>query len=115
MLCFGSVSTYVFANSEEPVDNSESKWAIDIEPSLFVSSFYDTNIYREANERIKQEDWVALISPHLLFAATGGIFRAELEMDYTAGRYADHSEDDYDDYWVETDFRWQPNHRNQFA
>ena len=111
-LIVGLGSYYPGTVRSEAMDET-SPWRLNIEPSLLVSSRYDSNLYRQADDRNKSDDWLLQISPHIVAAATSGIFLAQVEMDYSAGRYSEFSEDNFNDYWLETDLRWQLNHRNQ--
>ena len=86
-----------------------------VEPSLVITQAYDDNIYRESSDDLIENDWITTLSPQLKLGMGRGSFRGIVDLGYTAGRYAEESVNDYDDYGTALNVRWELDHRNELA
>ncbi|MES9955124.1 MAG: outer membrane beta-barrel protein [Candidatus Thiodiazotropha sp. 6PLUC2] len=67
-------------------------------PEVEATVYYDNNIY--ATKRLKEADWVALISPRLGVDSLWESHSLELDGGADFGRFTDNGSEDYDDYWL---------------
>lgn len=67
-------------------------------PEIEATVYYDNNIY--ATKRVRQADWVALISPRLGLNSLWESHSLEIDGGADFGRFTDNASEDYDDYWL---------------
>ncbi len=105
----------VAAAEEDTASSGKTDVLMDVNLSLDFTEQYDSNVFRDADDDRKVDDWISILSPHAQLGLGYGIFRATLDLDYTQGWYQESEDDNYQDHWLGSDLRWRFNHRNELA
>ncbi len=74
-------------------------------PSLRLSAVYDSNLF--ATRHAPVSDFAALFAPRLRLDRRHEGQRLRVDLGADLARYADRSSENYDDYWLDADGRWQ--------
>ena len=74
-------------------------------PDLTVSGVYDDNIFATP-PRTEEDDYIMIVSPSALIKSQWSKHELSLGAGADIGRYATNSDEDYEDYWVEADGRY---------
>ena len=78
-----------------------------VQPEASVFSIYDSNIFATRKDEV--EDEIIVISPSLHIGSAWGKHKLDFNLGGDFGRYQSYSSENYDDYWVNTDGRYDFN------
>ncbi|KUJ85188.1 hypothetical protein AVO45_16915 [Ruegeria marisrubri] len=78
---------------------------VDFDAGVSLAEEYTDNVFATSNDR--RDDFVTIIAPWARLSLTGEKFSLGLDARAELGRYADYGSEDYDDYSVGADFRYQ--------
>lgn len=75
-----------------------------MKPEASISSVYDSNIFATRNDEV--EDDILVISPSLNISSVWDRHKLALDLGGNFGRYSTFDSEDYDDYWIDLDGRF---------
>jgi hypothetical protein len=73
-------------------------------PEISLSPMYDSNIYALPSREIA--DWIWILSPTVNGESEGDSHRIRVDAGAQLGRYAEYDSEDYDDWWVDAEGRY---------
>jgi len=75
-----------------------------VQPEAALSGVYDSNIFATRSDEI--EDGILVFSPGVEVTSDWERHKLDLDLGGAFGRYASHTDEDYDDYWIDADGRY---------
>ena len=85
-----------------------------VQPEAAISGVYDSNIFATRNREV--EDGILVFSPELDVSSTWDRHKLDIDLGGAFGRYNSNDDEDYDDYWITTDGRYDfTDNSNVFA
>lgn len=78
-----------------------------VQPELSLSQLYDSNIFADRADEIG--DNILIFSPRLNLTSTWEQHKLGINLGGALGRYSSHEDENYDDYWINADGRYDLN------